>query len=94
MASYFAIVSFGGSFPGPSVYESEEEARAALDRAERDTAAGDGDMRCDPVTLSRTRIYEYATREAAERADISDRGPDGSGARHGTPEFVRVVLMR
>ena len=89
---FYSIVSFGGSFPGPSVYDSAAEAKAAIIQAEQDTAAGEGDLHCDLQVLARARIQEYETREAAEQADISDTTDDSRGRR--TPGFVQCVFVR
>lgn len=89
---YYAIVSFGGSFPGQTVFDSREAAVAAIVQAERDTMAGDGDLHCDLQVLSRARVQEYATRGAAEAADISDTTDNSRGRR--TPGFVRTVYSR
>jgi hypothetical protein len=89
---YYAVVSFGGPFPGETVFASQTEAEAAIVQAERDTAAGEGDRYCDTQVLARARVGEYETREAAERADISDTTDSSHGRR--TPGFVRWVHVR
>ena len=88
---HYAVVSFGGSWPGKSVYASVDEAVAELTQAERDTQQMDGDLVCDPQVLARARIQEYDTREAALAADISDT--TDSNRRRPTPGFRRVVRI-
>jgi hypothetical protein len=92
MSSYYAIVTFGGSFPGRTVFTSKDEAKAAILQAEQDTMAGKGRLVCDQAVLARVRINEYQTRAAARKADISDTTDDSRGRR--TPGFVQAVFIR
>ncbi len=88
---YYAIVSFGGSVPGPKVFRTKEEAKKHVIQVERDTM-GDGEYYCDLAVLARVRVNEYETREAAEAADISDTTDDSRKQR--TPGFVQTVWVR
>lgn len=88
---HYAIVSFGGQMPGPSVFESKEDAIAHIIQVERDTM-GDGEYYADLQVIARARVNEYETREAASAADISDTTDDSRKWR--TPGFVRTVFVR
>jgi hypothetical protein len=89
---FYAIVSFGGAFPGQTVFATKDEAVEAIIQAERDTMAGEGDLHCDLAVLARARVNEYETRKAADRADISDTTDNSRGQR--TPGFVQPVFIR
>lgn len=69
--SWYAIVSFGGTFPGKSVFRTRKEAesRIALLRTEGQQP---GRWRTDDAVLASLRINEYSTREKAKHANIAD----------------------
>lgn len=90
--TYFAIVSFGGTMPGPKVFPSKDEAVSHIRAVERDTMGDQAEYYCDLQVIARARVNEYETREAAENADISDTTDDSRKQR--TPGFLRTVFVR
>lgn len=89
---WYAIVSFGGAFPKQTVFRSKQDAIDAVVQADRDTAAGGGDLYCDLQVLMRARVYQYDNEESAQHADISDTTDNSRGQQ--TKGFVGIVWCR